>query len=156
MALPPLASVSDLSDWLGEPILGGSADAKRAEGVLRLASALVRRETGRTWTLPDDVDQLLDPLPDDVVLVTLACAARGYTNPRGVIDASTGVDDFTERERLRVDEAGMYLSASERDLLSAFAGTANQGMSTVSTTRGERANPDLIVDDCERILPPYY
>ncbi len=47
-----LAGVTDLGDWLNEVIAPDSADAKRAVLCLRLASALVRNETGRTSSTP--------------------------------------------------------------------------------------------------------
>src|SRR5690606_19370598 len=83
MAAPTaLASVAQLAEYIGEEIMANSADEKRAQWALRAASSLVRRNTGnRTW-LEDD-GSLVDPLPDDIVLVTLAAAARKYTNPEG-------------------------------------------------------------------------
>lgn len=151
MALPLLADVTALSDWLGEPITE-MGDVKRAEGVLRLASALVRRETGKAWATDDEPPVLVSPLPEALALVTLQCAARGYTNPDGV-----------QRERIddhdvsyRGDEAGLYLTASERDLLAPYSGAMNQGLSTVATSRGERGHWDLGLRDEERLLPPWY
>lgn len=149
MSLPPLATVDDLIDWIGEPI-SEATDLTRAEGTLALASALVRRETERTWV--DDEGNLAANLPDDVRLVTLACAARGYLNPEGVVDES--IDDY--RGRKIVQEAGLYLTASERDLLAPLAGRPHQGLGTVATTRGERAPFDLAWEEGERLLPPYY
>lgn len=125
-----LAGVSDLGDWLNETIAEGTADAKRAALCLRLASSLVRNETGRTWAKEDGT--LVDDLPDDVHLVTLYCAGRVYDNR----DAQTtaGVDDASEG--WKVDEAGAYLTASERRMLGAHrAGQTFGGLGTVSTTR---------------------
>lgn len=147
-ALPPFATVDDLSDWIGEPISGD--DETRAGGVLSLASALVRRETERTWVT--ESGDLADPLPEPLRLVTLACAARGYLNPEAHVDES--LDDY--RGRRLVQEAGLYLTASERDLLAPLAGRPHQGLGTVSTTRGERAPFDLAWREGERLLPPYY
>lgn len=148
-ALPPLATVDDLVDWIGEPI-EGDADVARAGGVLSLASALVRRETERSWV--EEGGGLASNIPDDVRLVTLACAARGYLNPEGMVDES--LDDY--RGRRIVQEAGLYLTASERDLLAPLAGRPHQGLGVVSTTRGERAPFDVAWREEERLLPPYY
>lgn len=126
----PLADVTSLSDWLGEPIVT-EADVRRAGLALRLASALVRRESGRNW-LTEDGSMLTYPLPDDVTLVTLTVAGRGYSNPEGWEDEA--VDDW--RGRRDLDEIGMYLTRSEKDLLAAFATKPFRGLGTVTTTRG--------------------
>lgn len=145
----PLASADDLADWLGETIPAG--DSARAEWALRAASALVRRETGKTWL--DDNGDLVDPLPDDVIVVTLACASRGFVNPQGASDVSESVDDYSHREQVKVDEAGFYLTESEKQLLGTLTG-ANSSIGTISTYRGDlRPVP---CDEDERILPPYY
>lgn len=134
MAEQTLASVAELSDWLGEPIVDNSAEYKRAELCLRAASALVRSEAGRTWLTPDGD---LEPIPETVRLVTLYCASRVFDNREGqnrwnVDDAGGG---------WKVDEAGAYLTASEKDQLSKFAGRRFGGLGTVSTTRGDLAGP---------------
>lgn len=125
-----LAGVTELSDWLGEPITTGSAEAKRAAMCLRAASALVRKESGRTWTRDDG--SLITPLPDDAVMVTLYCAGRIFGN----LEAQTrgGVDEY--QEGWKVDEAGAYLTASEKRQLAQFK-PAKLGLATLSTTRGE-------------------
>ncbi len=133
MALPSLATVPQLSDWLGEPITE-ALDVSRAEGALRIASALVRRETGKTWVVSDSTPAaLVDPLPDAVEIVTLSAAARGYTNPEAL--TSERVDDAQVSRK--VDEAGVYLTASERDLLAPLAGVPHRGIGTVGTYRGD-------------------
>lgn len=125
-----LAGVGDLGDWLNETIDEGSADAKRAALCLRLASSLVRDESGRTWVKEDGT--LVDDIPDAVQLVTLYCAGRVYDNR----DAQTsgGIDDASDA--WKVEEAGAYLTASEKRMLSGFRGSGTVGgLSTVSTTR---------------------
>lgn len=150
MAAPiSLAGVPDLADWLGETIV---SDDKRAGWALRAASALVRQETGKSWL--DDDGTLVDPLPDDVAVVTLACAARGYVNPRGVTDASEAVDDYNHREQVRVDEAGFFLTESEKQILGALTG-ATSSIGTISTERGDLC-PVPCDDEDEWLLPPYY
>jgi hypothetical protein len=125
----PLADVEALSDWIGEPIVE-DVDIKRAELALRMASALVRRESGRNWL--DDAGLVLATTPDDVTVVTLTVAGRGYTNPQGW--ETEAVDDWQGRRDL--DEVGMYLTISEKSLLSRFAGKQHRGLGTVATTRG--------------------
>jgi hypothetical protein len=144
--LPPLAYVDDLVGWLGEPI-SESADVARAEGALGLASSLVRKEAGLTWVTAGALDS---PLPDEAVQVTLACAGRGYTNPEAEVDGS--LDD--SRSRRIVQEAGLYLTASERSLLASLAVTPHRGLGTVQTTRWD---PDVTGPyEDERLLPPWY
>lgn len=131
MATPAtLAGVSDLSDWLGEPIAEGSDDAKRAALCLRLASALVRKESGQTWLADDGT---LKDVPEDAFTVTLYCASRVYDNRNA--QTSGGLDDYSEG--WKVDESGAYLTASEKRLLGALRSSNSfGGLGTVSTTRG--------------------
>lgn len=143
MAAPTLATVAELSEWLGEQIGGSTpeqvADQKRAEWALRMASALVRAESGRSWL--DGNGGLLPQIPDQVQLVTLAAAARAYSNPDGGSVVSESIDDYQYREAEQ-QEAGVYLTASERALLAPFAGGALAGIGTISTTRGDYDAPD--------------
>lgn len=127
-----LAGVDELAEWIGEPIPEGSVESRRALMCLRIASALVRRESGRTWL--DESGSLADPVPEDAVMVTLYCAGRVFDNreaqTRGGIDDSDG--------SWLVDESGAYLTASEKRILSQFKGSTFGGLGTVSTTRGEQ------------------
>lgn len=151
--LPSFADVEELADWLGETI--ETQDERRAQGVLRMASALVRTETRRDWVDEHGVPE--DPLPEVLQLVTLQVAARAFTNPKGVTSANESIDDFITGERYKVEEAGMYLTASERGLLEPLAGRRHGGLGTVSRSRGESAPFGLRGDGSdERILPPYY
>lgn len=126
-----LASVDELADWIGESIPDNSAEERRAAMCLRAASALVRKESGRTWL--DDTGALVDPLPEDVVMVTLYCASRVFDNRNA--QTRGGVDDYTEG--WKVDEAGAYLTASEKRMLSPFREAGSVGLAVVSTTRRE-------------------
>ena len=131
MAAPAtLAGVEELADWIGEPIPGDSPESKRAEMCLRIASALVRAESGRTWVDPAG---RLDVVPEDAVMVTLYCAGRVFDNreaqTRGSIDDGDG--------SWRVDESGAYLTASEKRMLAKFRVSTHGGLGVVSTTRGE-------------------
>jgi len=132
MALPAFATVQNLADWLGEPITD-TGDISRANGALAMASALVRTETGKQWV--DEHASLVNPLPDALSLVTLQAAARAYSNPEGL--TSERVDDAQVSRK--VDEAGVYLTASERDLLTPLAGRPHRGLSTIATHRGDFA-----------------
>lgn len=124
-----LASVSELADWLGESIEATSPEGKRAALCLRAASALVRKESGRTWLAEDGT--LVDPLPEDVKMVTLYSASRVFDNRNA--QTRGGVDDYNEA--WKVDEAGAYLTNSEKSLLAPFKGGAIAGLGSVSTTR---------------------
>jgi len=126
-----LATVSDLSDWLGETITADSAEGKRAVMCLRAASALVRKESGRTWLTEDG--NLAADVPEDVRMVTLYCASRVYENREA--QTRGGLDDY--QEGWKVDESGAYLTASERRLLAGFRASATGGLGTVATTRVE-------------------
>lgn len=128
MSLPvTLAEVEDLGDWIGEPIVS-EVDRNRAEMCLRVASALVRRESGRTWL--DDTGAL-SAVPEDATLVTLYCAGRVFDNRNA--QTRGGVDDY--QEGWKVDESGAYLTASERRMLAPFRATGGRGIGTVATTR---------------------
>lgn len=125
-----LATVGELADWLGEAIDVTSAEGKRAAMCLRAASALVRKESGRTWL---EGGTLIEPLPDDVKMVTLYCASRVFDNRNAQTRGS--LDDYTEG--WKVDEAGAYLTSSERRMLAPFRAVVVGGLGVVSTTRRE-------------------
>lgn len=128
MATPtPLAGVHELAEWLGEDITEGTADGKRALLCLRMASALVRDEAGRTWLTSEGE---LDSPPDVAVMVTLYCAGRVYENREA--QTRGGLDDLSES--WKVEEAGAYLTASERRQLAALRGGV-AGLFTIGTTR---------------------
>lgn len=124
-----LATVDDLADWLGEPIAVNSVDERRATLCLRLASSLVRAETGRDWL--DERGDLLDSLPDAARMVTLYCASRVFENREAATRGS--IDDFDQG--WKVDEAGAYLTLSERRMLSGLHASASRGIGSVGTTR---------------------
>lgn len=130
MAAPAtLASVTELADFIGEPIDAATAEGKRAVWCLRAASALVRKESGRTWL--QDGGDLVDPLPEDVITVTLYCASRVFDNRNA--QTRGGLDDYSES--WKVDESGAYLTASEKKMLTPFQQSGIAGMGTVATTR---------------------
>lgn len=149
--LTPLASVQALSDWLGEPITEGE-DATRAGSVLAAASVLVRNFTGKSWL----VDGQIDPaLPDDVLMVTVQVAARGYTNPEGWRDERT--DDWAGNGK-PVPEAGLFLTASERAVLGSHRALKPRGIGVMATTRWPASftGPDNYVPTDGGTLIPWY
>lgn len=146
-----LASVEDLADWIGESIPTGSAEERRAILCLRSASALVRKESGRTWLT--DAGGLVDPLPEDVAMVTLYCASRVFDNRNA--QTRGGLDDYTEG--WKVDEAGAYLTASERRMLAPFRASGSGGLGAVSTTRRETpVVSGLVPTDTPDVYFPWY
>lgn len=135
MAAPtPLAGVGELAEWLGEAIEQDTADWKRALMCLRMASALVRQEAGRSWPMSGGDN---DTPPDVAVMVTLYCAGRVYENREA--QTRGGLDDLSES--WKVEEAGAYLTASERRQLAALRG-GTPGLSTKGTTRVDDAGID--------------
>ena len=146
-----LATVEELANWLGESISDGSVEGKRAVMCLRAASALVRKESGRTWLA--EGGGLVPALPEDVKMVTIYCAGRVYENPNA--QTRGGIDDL--QEGWKVDEAGAYLTASERRLLSGFRGTSFGGLGVVSTTRVEpRPVSGWVPTDTPDVYFPWY
>lgn len=128
MATPkPLAGVTELADWLGETITEASAEYKRALLCLRMASALVRTEASKTWLKPDGE---LDSPPESAVMVTLYSASRAFENREA--QTRGGIDDLNES--WKVEEAGVYLTASERRQVGSLKGGI-AGLSTIGTTR---------------------
>lgn len=134
MAREALASVSELAEFLGETIAETSAEGKRAGWCLRVASGLVRDETGRSW-LGDDGKRAED-IPETVVNVTLYCASRVFDNREAV--TQSGIDDATEGRK--VQEAGAYLTATERRQLAGIRDVGQSGLGTVATTRDPRTS----------------
>ena len=125
----PLADMWELADWIGEPITR-DVDERRAQMCLRLASALVRAEVGRSWE-PGTV-------PEAAVMVTLYSASRVYENREALSRES--IDDYSG-DRV-VAEAGAYLTASEKNMLAPLrAARQFGGLGVVSTTRDEAPRP---------------
>lgn len=145
-----LATVTELADWLGEPIDSVSVEGKRAVMCLRAASALVRKESGRTWLT--ETGDLVADVPEDVKMVTLYCASRVFDNRNA--QTRGGLDDY--QEGWKVDESGAYLTASEKRLLGVFRSSSG-GLSTVSTTRQEpRTVTGWVPTDTPDVFFPWY
>ena len=127
MELKRLAQVAELANYIGEAI-SYSTDVKQAESFLDAASSLVLSHAGEPGWTDQDVPQVAK-------FAVLACAARAYTNPDGW--TSEAVDDWRGSGR-KVEEAGLYLTASERASLARFR--PRRPFGTVSTTR----DPELV------------
>lgn len=125
MSLPPLASLDDLEVRLPDHIEGN--DVARAEAALIDASALVRTEAGKTWA-NDDGDELVD-VPDIIVTITVAVARRGFLNPEGYQQETSG--DHTV-----MLSSSIYLLDDEKALI-ATTTTSTSGLFTISTTRSD-------------------
>jgi len=146
-----LASVEELADWLGESIDPSSVEGRRAALCLRAASALVRKESGRTWAT--ETGSVAFGLPEEAKMVTLYCAGRIFDNPNA--QTRGGLDDL--QEGWKVDEAGAYLTASERRLLAPFRAVSFGGLGVVSTTRVEpRAVSGWVPTDTPNVYFPWY
>lgn len=128
MSAAPLASVTELADWLGEPIEADSPDAKRAGMVLDFASMLVRDHTGREWT--DEAAS--GTLPEKVRMVALQVAARGYSNPDSW--GNERLDDWGAGGR-PIEELGMYLTATEKAILGNFRPRTVSGLGVIRLSR---------------------
>ena len=135
MALPPLATVSDLAAWLGRTIPDGDA---RAGAVLAHASTRIRQYVGLTWV---DAAGELETVPDAVAEVTVRVAARAYRNPED-LDSVT-LDDGTKRWG---SVRGLALTEGDREDLAPYrVGPGASGLGVLSTYREDPADSTLYV-----------
>lgn len=130
-----LATVQDLSDWIGEPIPEQEEERehKRATLCLRIASALVRSEADTTW---EEVD-----VPEEIFMVTLYCASRVFENREA--ETQSGIDDWQAARR--VLEAGAYLTATEKQMVRRHKRASFGGLGVIATTRDERPSVSGLV-----------
>lgn len=131
MALPSIASTTDLAEWLGLEFAAESADEGRAETVLAHASAAVRVEARRQWV---DEEGALDGVPEGIPELVVQIAARMWANPTGAEQQTTG--PFARRNLANT------LTDAEKDAVHAAVRadegtTSTGGLWTLSTTRGE-------------------
>ena len=147
-----LATVGELADWLGETIIENTTEGKRAAMCLRAASALVRKESGRTWLT--EAGEVVSPLPEEVRMVTLYCASRVFDNRNA--QTRGALDDY--QEGWKVDEAGAYLTSSERRQLAPFRSATASGLGVVSTTRreGPAVGSGWVPTDTPDVFFPWY
>ena len=116
--MDPLATVTDLGNWLAEDL----TDSDRAPAVLDHASSLVRIAAGVTWLDPATV-------PDGIAQITVRVAARFWGNPSGLKSATTGPFSGTFGD--------MELTAGERaEIAQIINPGSRRGIGTISTTRG--------------------
>lgn len=141
MALPALATVSELASWMGTPIDDGDA---RAELLLESASGLVRSAAGLTWV--DENDELTDVHPD-ARTITLTAAARAWANPSGASQTSTG--PFSSSW-----PSTPMLTTEERATLTRLR-TSTGGLYTIATTRTENGLPDRYLEVTGSELIPH-
>lgn len=133
-ALPALATVEDLADWVDETI---ADDNRRALAVLRHASSRVRTIAGKTW-LNEDEDAVED-VPEDIVGVVVAAAGRAWTNPNGT--QSHTIDDYTERF-FESQPLGVELTEEEKEICRRYNPAGSSGLWTQTTTRWDGDAPD--------------
>ena len=135
MALPPLASVSDLAAWVGGDIPDGDA---RAGAVLSHASTKVRTYVGKTWV--DEAGELKD-VPDVAAQVAVRVAGRAWMNPED-LDSVT-LDDGTKRWG---SVRGIALTEEDKADLASLRDTASfpAGLGVVGTYRGDGDYIDTI------------
>lgn len=128
MALPPLAEVQDLADWVGEDL---SDDTPRVEAWIRGASSLVRAAAKQTWTeVNGDDEVVLTAVPDEIHTVVLQCVERKWRNPAGITQDTAG--PLTERFSERAAE-GLFLTEAETAVCRRYAPTS--GVWTQPVTR---------------------
>ena len=143
---PSFATPNDLAEWLGESIASESADYKRADRLLRMSSNLIRSYTGRDWTNPDNPQVLQENIPDELGDIACSAAGRLYVNPDARTSYNSQIDDALDGGSYKVDEAGIYLTASEKTTLShliAQESTTIGGLGVINTTRNEYASSDM-------------
>lgn len=126
MALAPLAPVSALESRLGLEVgsLTGT-DLQQALDNLADASALVRSAAGVPF-----VDANGEPdAPEDVFVVVVRAAIRGYRNPEGLFQESiSGAYSSTVPQ----GETGVYLTSAETAIVKA-AGSASSTVRRVGS-----------------------
>jgi hypothetical protein len=141
VALPLLADVDALSDWMGVAITNDA----RAEAILAAASTLVRAHTGRTWveadgsTEEDVTDLELERVRTVVVLV----AERVWSNPRGITQQATG--PFSQSVAAW-STFGLALTDPEKDMLPTDS-SAKPALWTLGTTRSDELDVSSIYVD---------
>lgn len=151
-AREPFATVDALAEWIGEDIDSASSDGRRAAMSLRLASNRIRAYTRREWD--DASGTVLEDLQD----VCITCAGRLYTNPNAETQWTRQIDDAMDGGSRKVEEAGAYLTRSEKETLDRLVADQSPvvaGLGVLRVTRGERASSDLRRswdDDCGGFL----
>jgi hypothetical protein len=131
----PAAQPSELGSFLGAEV-----DLPRAEFFLDLARDLVVAESGiptLTW-------------PAGLRVVQITCAARGYTNPAGKGQATTGSMSYTVRD------VGIYLTDAERNAIRAITRGSSNGLTSVPLTVPAEVYPSTAWVQAQLYPPPVY
>lgn len=127
-----LASVDDLEVLMKRTFSG--ADLDQAEMVLSAVSAWARSVSGQEWSVTSDV-------PSDVKYVVLAAARRSIRNPDGVTAESMG--PFSKSYDKPPTN---FFTPAELSILKRYRPKAGAGgLTTIGFTRGEKANPRMMV-----------
>ena len=127
-----LVSTIDLAGWLGEPITD-LQEQDRAKAALSYAFTLVEMETSRDLDYWDE-----EGLPRQVRDVVLAVAAYGFTNPDSF--GNERVDDWGGGAR-PVEELGMYLTATQKQILRRYSKQPMTGIAVLDTYRETTVTP---------------
>lgn len=126
MAMSPLATVEDLSTWMGVPV----TDGDRAAAIIAAASTLVRNYTGRTWVDAEGEPEVgvTELQLDSVHTVVILVAERVWSNPRGVTQQVAG--PFSESVAAWA-AYGLALTDDEKTMLPTPSGSGIPGLSSV-------------------------
>lgn len=128
--LPPLAGIGALRAWPSVVVTDDQIPA--AEAVLARASSVVRRNAGKTFV---DADGNLTDVPDGVAGIVVAAAARFWNNPNARIMLTAG--GITEQFSQAI-EAGVYLTQTEKDEITASSESTRPKLWTQPTQRDDR------------------
>lgn len=126
--LPPLVTVAAFGELMQTSFVPGSAEDKRAESVLNIASTQVRAAAGKTWV---DTSGVLLDVPEVAAALTLQLAVRIWANPSG--DESQTAGPFSRRPG-----AGLLSEDEVAALVNATRSTG--GLGVLQTTRGDDLN----------------
>lgn len=128
--MAPLASVDDLSDWMGVDV----SNLARAEAILSAASTLVRTRTGRAWVDADgELEDGVTALEmERVKTVVVMVAERVWSNPRGITQQATG--PFSQSVAAW-SAFGLALTDPEKEMLP--TGSTKPALWSQSTTRSD-------------------
>ena len=130
MALPPLATVTDITDLA--PDLTDDLDETQAKRLLGLASALVRGEAHTTWV---GEDGKLADVPDGLAELVASVVIRTLKSPDPGVTQQT-VGSWSESYARDAASMGVFLLKGEKAFLRQLAPGAGRKAFTI-TTHGE-------------------
>lgn len=137
--LPPFVDLEALADRLGIVLDVHEAEGLRAFRALEDASTLIRSEAGMDWV--DDHDALED-VPDIIETITLAVAMRGFKNPDGFTQASTG--DVSVSYSRDGGAASIFLTRAERRAVRKAGGQSSINSIPIESTYLDGADPRYV------------